>query len=472
MSARPHWHCAIAIVLLGGMHASLPAQTGGAPARVQGMVFDSIANRPLAGAMVQLVELPPGHNAHTVVTDSLGRFQMDSVRPGSYLAGFLHPLLDSIGIEAPGYNVLVGEGTLTHVVLAVPSAQHVARAICGGDRAAGTPERAGTGDSSGMIVGHVRDAATGAPLPGTAVTLQWKTLVLGVGTAHTELRSLRATTVGEGWFAMCGLEADDYQLHAEHGHWESGLLDVSIHSREIVRLSLLLADSIASGGATLSGTVLTHDRHPLEGAQVAVDGSASSAITDAQGAFRLGGLPEGTRMAEARALGYAPVRVRVELSRSEAKAVTMVMSKQVATLDAVTVFGTRGRPLRDLTGFMDRKSHGFGHFITQAEIEQENATSTCELLRRVPEVNVRLIGGTGCTANIRGSSSGGSSQGVHLCEPRVYRDNMPFSGTLSEFSQSMSPHDIMGVEVYSTATEPPQFQGSCGVIVVWTRSGA
>ena len=472
MLAPLHRRFAVAMVLLGGMGASLPAQAGGAPARVQGVVFDSIANRPLAGAMVQLVELPPGHDAHTVITDSLGGFQMDSVRPGSYVAGFLHPLLDSIGIEAPGYGVLVRDGTLTHIALAVPSAQHVARAICGGDRAAGKPEHAGAGDSSGMIVGHVRDAATGAPLPGTAVTLQWKTLVLGAGTAHTELRSLRATTVGDGWFAMCGLQADDYQLHAEHGHQESGLLDVAIHPREIVRLSLILADSVASGGATLSGTVLTHDGHPLEGAQVAVDGSASSAITDAHGAFRLGGLTEGTRMAEARALGYAPVRVRVELSRSEARAVTIMMSKRVAALDAVTVFGTRGRPLRDLTGFMDRKSHGFGHFITQQEIEQENATSTCELLRRVPEVDVRLVGGTGCTANIRGSSSGGSSPGVHLCEPKVYRDYMPFSGTLSELSQSMSPHDIMGVEVYSTATEPPQFQGSCGVIVVWTRSGA
>ena len=58
-----------------------------------------------------------------------------------------------------------------------------------------------------------------------------------------------------------------------------------------------------------------------------------------------------------------------------------------------------------------------------------------------------------------------------LCEPKVYRDNLLFSGSLSEFSQSTSPHDIMGIEVYSTATEPPQFQGSCGVIVVWTRTG-
>lgn len=467
-----------AVVLLGGSRESLPAQTGGTPARVQGVVFDSIGNRPLGGAVVQLIEMPPGHGAHTATTDSLGRFQMDSVRPGSYMAGFLHPLLDSIGIEAPNDSVLVREGASTRIALAVPSARHLARAICGGDHAGGKSERAGAGDSLGMIVGHVRDASTGAPLPGTAVTLQWETLVLGPGTAHTEARSLRATTIGEGWFAMCGLEADEYQLHAEHGHQETGLLDVSIHPREIVRLSLLLASNSgaatpdsASGGATISGIVMTHDKHPLEGAQVAVDGSTANAITDAQGAFRLTGLPDGTRMAEARALGYAPVRVRVELSRLEATTVSIVMSKQVATLDAVTVFGKQGTRLRDLTGFLDRKRRGFGHFITQQEIDQENASSTCDLLRRVPGVNVRDVGGSGCTANIRGSSSGGLSQGVHLCEPKVYQDNMPFSGTLSEFSQSMSPRDIMGVEVYSTATEPPQFQGSCGVIVVWTRSG-
>jgi hypothetical protein len=470
---------ALAVVLVGGMRESLLAQTGATLVRVQGVVFDSIGNRPLGGAMVQLIELPPGRGAHTAISDSLGRFQMDSVTPGSYMAGFLHPLLDSIGIEAANDSVRVREGAPTRISLAVPSARRVARAICGDGKAAGKADRAVAGDTLGMIVGHVRDASSGAPLPGTAVTLQWQTLVLGSGTPRTESRSLRATTVGEGWFAMCGLAVDEYQLHAEHGHQETGLLDVAVHPREIVRLSLLLAsdsgavvaDTVSKGSATLSGVVLTHDKRPLEGAQVAVDGSTASAITDAQGAFRLSGLPEGTRMAEARALGYAPMRVRVELSRAETRTASIVMSKQVATLDAVTVYGTKGRRLRDLTGFLDRRSHGFGHFLTQAQIDEVNASNTCELLRRVPGVNVRDDGISGCTANIRGSSSGGLSQGVHLCEPTVYQDNVPFGGTLSEFSQAMSPHDIMGVEVYSTATEPPQFQGSCGVIVVWTRSG-
>jgi hypothetical protein len=469
---------AMAIVLLAGAGASLRAQTADTSARVQGIVFDSVGNHPLGGAMVQLIELPPGHGARTAITDSLGRFQMDSVRPGSYMAGFLHPLLDSIGIEAANYGVVVRNGTQTRLSLAVPSAQHVARAICGNGRAATKAEHESAGDSLGMIVGHVRDANTGAPVEGSAVTLQWQILVLAGGAAHTESRTLRATTMGEGWFAMCGLTPDDYQLRAEHGRQATGLLDVSLHPREIVRLSLLVASDSGSvatdgspmSGASLSGIVMTRDRRPLEGAQVAVDGSTASAITDAQGAFRLSGLPEGTRMAEARTLGYAPARVRVELTRSETATTSIVMSKQVATLDAVTVFGTKGQRVRDLTGFLERKSHGFGHFLTQQEIDRGSESSTCDLLRRVPGMNVRDDGGVGCTANIRGSSSG-IGQGMRLCEPKIYRDNLPFSGSLSEFSQSTSPHDIMGVEVYSTATEPPQFQGACGVIVVWTRTG-
>jgi hypothetical protein len=462
-----------ALALLSASGESLHAQTT-QPARVQGEVFDSIAHRPLAGAMVQLAELPPGRGVYSATTDSMGRFRMDSVHAGNYLIGFLHPLLDSIGITPPTDSISVRDGATANFALAIPSERRIARTICGGGQTDGRAARAGAGDSVGMIVGHVRDAKTGAPMPGTAVTLQWRTLIFGSGAPHTELRTLRATTMDEGWFAMCGLAVDAYQLHAEHGRQETGLLDVDIHPHEIVRLSLLLggdtsrapADSASRGGATIAGTVTTKDNRPLEGAQVAVDGSQQSSITDARGAFRLTGLPDGTRMAEARALGYEPVRVSVEPSRSQEQVVTIVMPKKVATLDAVTVYGKRGRRFRDLTGFLERQHRGFGHFLTQMEIDNANVTSVCELLRRVPGVQVIDAGLASCTANIRGSSAG-----MKLCEPTVYEDNAPFGGTLSEFSQSVSARDIMGIEVYTTATQPPQFQGSCGVIIVWTKSG-
>ncbi|MDQ2768677.1 MAG: carboxypeptidase regulatory-like domain-containing protein [Gemmatimonadota bacterium] len=452
------------------------AQAAGAPgsARVTGIVFDSLDNRPLGDATVQIIEAPPGRHSYAANSDSLGRFAIESVHAGNYIVGFLHPLLDTLGISAPYDSISVAESSAIRITLAVPGERLLVRAICGD---------AAKKDGGGMIVGHVSDAVTGAPLSGSAVTLEWPTLVFGSGGPHTETRSLHGSTTREGWFAMCGLSEDEYQLHAEKGARSTGLIDVAVRSHDIARLSLLLgagpsapaADSASRGGASLAGIVTAHDGHPLEGVQVVVDGSATSATTDARGAFALAGLPDGTRMAEARALGYEPVRVLVEPSRTERRSVTIAMGKRVNTLDAVTVFGKRSQRLRDLTGFAERKQKGFGRFITRQEIDERNVFSACDLLRRVPGVNVMDDGTTGCTANIRGATTGASPVGTraapHLCEPTVYEDNVPFGGTFSQFSRTVLPKDIMGIEVYTSATEPPQFFGACGVIVVWTRTG-
>ena len=452
----------------------LTAQASAAPgsARVTGIVFDSLDNHPLSAATVQLIESPPGRHSYAAISDSLGRFDIDSVHAGKYIVGFLHPLLDTLGISAPFDSVSVAEGSAARVSLAVPGERPLARAICG---------KGATRDSIGMIVGHVRDAASGAPMAGSAVTLEWPTLVFGSGGPHTETRTLHASTSGEGWFAICGLVEDEYQLHAEKGARSTGLVDVAIRSHDIARLSLVLGadasasapDSASRSSASLTGTVTTHDGHPLEGVQVVVDGTAASATTDARGAFAFSGLPDGTRMAEARALGYEPVRVRVEPSRADPRSVTIAMGKRVETLEAVTVYGKRNRRMRDLTGFTERRQKGFGRFLTQKEIDERNVYSACDLLRRVPGVSVFDDGSSGCSANIRGATTGTSRGGMvavpHLCEPSVYEDNVLFGGTFSEFTRMMNPKDIMGIEIYSSATEPAQFSGPCGAIVVWTR---
>jgi hypothetical protein len=463
----------VAVAILSAGRLAAQATTPPGSARVTGIVFDSLGARPLGDATVQLIESTPGRHSYAASSDSLGRFAIDSVHAGNYIVGFLHPLLDTLGITAPYDSISVAEGSEMRVALAVPGERPLARAICG------NPPRK---DSTGMLVGHVNDAVTGAPLAGSTVTLQWLMLVFGSGGPHTETRYLKASTSGEGWFAMCGLNEDEYQLHVEKGTRSTGLIEVAIRSHDIARLSLLLGadpstpahDSTSRSGASLSGTVTTHDRRPLEGVQVVVDGSTASATTDARGDFFLSGLPDGTRMAEARALGYEPVRVRVEPSRAEPRNVVIAMGKRVETLDAVTVYGKENRRMRDLTGFTERKQKGFGRFMTQREIDERNVLSACELLRRFPGVTVMDDGTSGgCTANIRGSTTGVSPLGTgavpHFCEPTVYEDNVQFGGTLSQFTRSVLPKDIMGIEVYSSATEPPQFFGPCGAIVVWTR---
>ena len=311
------------------------------------------------------------------------------------------------------------------------------------------------------------------------VAVLWPVLTLDARGARRETRQLHAKSNADGWFAICGLSSGDYQVRAENGSRNTGYIDLALEARQLARVSLVLgadsdsalsADTAAHrGSATLSGTVTASGR-PVEGAQVVVDGSGKSATTDARGAFTLAGIPDGTRMAEARALGFAPTRVMVEPSRTDTRSVAIVMSKRVNTLDAVTVYGTRGRRMDDLNGFVQRRKTGFGKFLTADEIDHAGALSVCDLLRRIVGLHVSDTNVIGCTATLRNATAGMGGRSPRPCEPTVYLDGMQLGGSVSDLARTVSPHEIMGVEVYSSATEPPQFPGACGSLVVWTKT--
>ncbi len=466
------------LATIAAMLAALPpvraqAQT----ARIDGVVFDSLRKQPLDGATVQLIEAPPGRGAYSATTDSLGKFRIEVVRAGQYITGILDPLLDTLGILAPYVSVTVTEGAAAHVALAIPSAARLTVAICAPAQATRVAKAAA--DTTGTLVGHVYDVLTGAPAASSLIALVWPVLVIETHRMHRQTRQMHARTNEEGWFAICGLGAGDYQVRAESGVRNTGFVDFVLRPRDIARLSLVLgADSdsasvadttVRAGRATIAGTV-TAGGHPVEGAQVVVDGSTVSATTDVRGTFSLAGLPDGTRMAEVRALGYAPTRVLVEPSRSERRSVAIVMDKRVNALDAVTVYGTsQSRHFNDINGFIQRQRGGFGKFLTRSQIDAVDANSVCDLLRRVNGIHVDENGITGCEVMVRGAVTGVGA-GLRPCEPKVFLDGIQFGGTVGELARTVSPREIMGIEVYTTATEPPQFFGECGSVVVWTRS--
>jgi hypothetical protein len=95
------------------------------PATVRGVVRDSIANAALPNATVQLFA---GNFIRTATTDSAGSFIVTGVPTGRYTIGFLHPLLDSIGIDSPLREInVVGP---TEIDLAIPSPSRIRQAIC------------------------------------------------------------------------------------------------------------------------------------------------------------------------------------------------------------------------------------------------------------------------------------------------------------------------------------------------------
>lgn len=157
------------IAFLLGLMVLLTAGAGAQGAgTITGTVYDSLAHKPLAGAVVDLAAVPNiGGITAATTSDSLGHYQFAGVPQGTYILGFFHPRLDSLGIEAPIQQVRVGAGPAARSDLAIPGAKRIHDAVC---HASDNP------DSTGMLVGHVQNAATGSLVEGATVTAQWALL--------------------------------------------------------------------------------------------------------------------------------------------------------------------------------------------------------------------------------------------------------------------------------------------------------
>jgi hypothetical protein len=123
-------------IALAALATAMPTRIAVAQAprlTVTGVVYDSIAHAPLAEANVQLIRADSSgadRRAFFATSDARGRFELDSVPPGTYLAGFFHPVLDSLGLQVPGRRVELRDGS-PRVDFAIPSPARVAETICG-----------------------------------------------------------------------------------------------------------------------------------------------------------------------------------------------------------------------------------------------------------------------------------------------------------------------------------------------------
>jgi len=456
---------------------------------VSGVVRDSLAHRPLAGALVQLANAEArGAFAQSANADSLGRFTIGNVPDGHYLIGFLHPSLDSIGLEEPTRELFVRDGRPVRMDLALPSARRLRSAICRGDAKT---------DSTGMVIGFVRSAADGVALEGANVLAQWAELTFTRGGLTRTIPRVVATTAGNGWFALCGLPSDGtVVLSAARGADSSSLVDVEIPSEGFAHLDIyvgaaratIVADSsvvrsstgsdttshvdstivvprlVRTGVGRLSGTVRRSPGDtPLAGAEVSiVEGPRTRA--DARGNWTIPDAPLGTRMLEVRAVGYYPERKPVDVL-AQTPLVQTTLSTLKAVLDTVRVRATTLYAV-DRNGFQQRRRSGLGRYITPEDISRRKPLNLSDLLRTMPGIFLQTTDMFSHQLMMRGTGRG-------YCAPSVYLDHMPMEGlSTDDIDAFVRPEDVRGVEIYSSTTAPPQFQrafGGCGSIVIWTR---
>ena len=216
--------------------------------------------------------------------------------------------------------------------------------------------------------------------------------------------------------------------------------------------------------ATLVGQLVDRNtRAPLPGARIALLGGAAILHADPTGHFTRTGLRPGAYLLQARAVGYVPADVTIELAAGETRRVVLEMDLLAIDVTGLIVTGAAPHPDRRLAEFEQRRRSGRGHFVTEEEILSRGATRLSEVLRSIPGVRITCRGRF-CRVRM--------DRAPRSCSPDFVVDG--FAATNST-SPDMGVLGVVGIEVYRTLSETPmQFlraDNICGTIVIWTRSG-
>ena len=131
------------------------------------------------------------------------------------------------------------------------------------------------------------------------------------------------------------------------------------------------------------------------------------------------------------------------------------------------------------SGFLDRRSQGFGRFVTRDEFETWRPTQTTDVIRRTGGIRVTpnpAYGFNGDTRKYVIGSGRAARLGASECPALYFVDGVYFgnSGDPSAYIDTMlAIGNIEAIEIYNGPSQTPaRFNrpgADCGVIVFWTR---
>jgi hypothetical protein len=418
-----------------------------------GLVLDSLRKRPLAGADVLI-----DGTALRAVTDSLGRFQFDSIPAGDHRIGFLHPMLDSLSVAVAPLTFAAPLEPGVGVVLAVPSPQTLMRAMC----------RTDSVDGRSVVVGRVTDPDTGAPRSGAEVFVAWTDIEVSKKKGiETTPQVYQGTADATGAFRVCGIPSDiEAVIFASHDNASTARIPLASRESEVVVRNLTLATPglSATRRATVTGKVVTGSGGPVANANVTLAGTDRTTKTNSRGEFTLGALPLGSQSVVVRRIGYSPTTVPVELRSSEAHHIEAVLSEYALVIDPTYVIAQRDRGLAQV-GFTQRRKRGLGAFRSRSEFERDNPVYLSDIIGKMRGLRLDVTNGQ----KVVRSAGPGNSCVQLIIDGLRWEPDFP-----GEFDEAIFPQHVAAIEVYSGAGVPLEFEQShtrgCTTVAIWTRT--
>lgn len=281
-------------------------------------------------------------------------------------------------------------------------------------------------------------------------------------------------------------------------------------SLAVVLLAALVAAAAPASAQVLEGRVLDgQTRTPVADARVVLiddDGAevSDASVTEADGVFSVAAPGAGGYYIKIERESYTPIVDGIfEFAAANARmAVEIFMLPRPVAVEGVDVRIDQERTRLRLrrSGYYERAAAGFGTFISPEQItEMGLRPSVSEYMRSVPGVTIsqglvlfddaaggRFLSDTngktidGCAPNIWIDGA----RTVRAADRRTLRSpapDAPLDTRLDEFDLGqglddlVQPEDVVALEVYrSPAQTPIEFgglNGSCGTIVVWTKTG-
>lgn len=266
-----------------------------------------------------------------------------------------------------------------------------------------------------------------------------------------------------------------------------------------VGLLLLLAslqpDGLGAQGEVVGRVLEDSSRRPVPDATLLIPSLEKAVRSDSLGRFLLAGIPRGTHALRVRALGFREVQDEVVIESNEVIVKDFTMARAAQVLAPTTV--TAAAPVTGkMSGFMDRKAFGIGHFITRDKLADAEGgrRRTGDIISMAPGTTVKRGGSkawvaSGRAVNKQGGGcafcrSGGLDRAdrnagappacymdVYLDGALVFNSSQPSSGLFDV--NSLQPEMLEGIEVYTSASQvPAQYNRTahgCGVILLWTR---
>lgn len=241
-----------------------------------------------------------------------------------------------------------------------------------------------------------------------------------------------------------------------------------------IRVGLLLALAAPmvahAQTTTLVGLIRDSTGSGIPGVEVWLRGSDLYTHTNDAGGFRMPNSPVGAVKVTVRRMGYEQTTVDLTLRAGQTDSLVVALSAIAASLPGVLVEDeAMTRSKRLLAGFWERRSRGFGHFLTRDEIEQRQPHDFTDIVRMTPGITIVNMQGRKVVRFSRSPGIRGD------CPPQYWVDGMRVENASPD---EFPPQDVEAIELYAgSATIPAQFapriqsirNQTCGAVVIWTR---